>query len=174
MPLRPARCYTERKKPAYTRKEYIDGIPPPKISKFTMGNSRGRYSYAIRLIAEKEILIRHNALEAARTAAHRYLSKFIGEDRYFFVIRKYPHQVIRENKMLAFAGADRLQEGMRRAFGKPIGTGAYVKPGDVIMDIYVSEKSHIDIALEAMRRARAKLPESYRIVIEELNSRDSR
>ncbi|MEZ0290152.1 MAG: 50S ribosomal protein L16 [Sulfolobales archaeon] len=171
MPLRPARCYTKRKKPAYTRREYIDGIPPPKITKFTMGNPRNKYLYAIRLVAEKNILIRHNALEAARTAAHRYLSKYIGEDKYFFVIRKYPHQVIRENKMLAFAGADRLQEGMRRAFGKPIGTGSYVYPGDIIIDVYVLDKTHIDIAIEALRRARAKLPESYRIVVEELNAR---
>lgn len=169
MPLRPARCYTERKKPAYTRREYIDGIPPPKITKFTMGNPRNSYKYVVRLIAEKNVLVRHNALEAARTAVHRYMSKYVGEDKYLFIVRKYPHQVIRENKMLAFAGADRLQEGMRQAFGKPIGTGAYVYPGDVVMDIYVMEKSHIEAAVEALRRAKAKLPDSYKIVVEEVS-----
>ncbi|MCC6061863.1 MAG: 50S ribosomal protein L16 [Desulfurococcales archaeon] len=169
MPLRPARCYTERKKPPYTRREYIDGIPPPKITKYTMGNPHNQYKYVVRLIAEKNVLIRHNALEAARTDVHRYMSKYVGEDKYFFVVRKYPHQVIRENKMLAFAGADRLQEGMRQAFGKPIGTGAYVKPGDIIMDVYVSEREHVAHAIEALRRAKAKLPDSYKIVTEEIS-----
>ncbi|MGC9010022.1 MAG: 50S ribosomal protein L16 [Sulfolobales archaeon] len=169
MPLRPARCYTERKKPPYTRKEYIDGIPPPKITKFVMGNPHLSYSYVVRVIAERDLLIRHNALEAARAEAHRYLSKYIGEDKYMFVVRKYPHQVIRENKMLAFAGADRLQEGMRRAFGKPIGTGAFTKPNDIILEVYVSNKDHVPIAYEALRRAKAKLPGSYRIIVEEIS-----
>ena len=168
MPLRPARCYTERKKPAYTRREYIEGVPPPKITKFVMGNPHQDYKFVVRLVAERNVLIRHNALEAARADAHRYLSKYIGEDKYMLVVRKYPHQVIRENKMLAFAGADRLQEGMRRAFGKPIGTGAYTYPDDIVMEVHVISNDHAKIAMEALRRARAKFPGSYRVVVEEI------
>ncbi|PWV37395.1 MAG: 50S ribosomal protein L16 [Desulfurococcaceae archaeon] len=168
MPLRPARCYTQQKKPAYTRKEYIQGVPPPKITKYTMGNPKGEYKYAVKLIATTRCVIRHNALEAARIAAHRYLSTTVGEDNFFLVVKKYPHHVLRENKMLAFAGADRLQDGMRLAFGKPIGTAAITMPGDDVMVVYVSNEKHIEAAKEALSRAETKLPEAYRIEVVKL------
>ncbi|MEM2235096.1 MAG: 50S ribosomal protein L16, partial [Desulfurococcaceae archaeon] len=43
MPLRPGRCYRHFSGPPYTRKEYIPGAPPPKITKFTMGNLSNDY-----------------------------------------------------------------------------------------------------------------------------------
>jgi LSU ribosomal protein L10AE len=76
--------------------------------------------------------------------------------------------VLRENKMLAFAGADRLQDGMRLAFGKPIGTAAIASPGDEIMVVYVNSEKDVENAKEALRRAESKLPEAYRIEVEEL------
>lgn len=44
-------------------------------------------------------------------------------------IRVHPFHVIRQKKMLTCAGADRLQTGMRHAFGKPAGTVARVDIG---------------------------------------------
>jgi large subunit ribosomal protein L10e len=41
-------------------------------------------------------------------------------------IRVHPYHVLRINKMLSCAGADRLQAGMRGAFGKPYGLCARV------------------------------------------------
>jgi large subunit ribosomal protein L10e len=172
MPLRPARCYTQQEKPPYTRKEYIQGVPPPKITKYTMGNPKGVYRYAVKLIATTRCVIRHNALEAARVAAHRYLSTSVGETNFFLVVKKYPHHVLRENKMLAFAGADRLQDGMRLAFGKPIGVAAIASPGDEIMVVYVNTEKDVENAKEALRRAESKLPEAYRIEVEELAVRN--
>jgi LSU ribosomal protein L10AE len=90
MPLRPARCYTQQEKPPYTRKEYIQGVPPPKITKYTMGNPKSTYRYAVKLIATTRCVIRHNALEAARVAAHRYLSTSVGEANFFLMVKKYP------------------------------------------------------------------------------------
>lgn len=165
MPLRPARCYTQQEKPPYTRREYIQGVPPPKITKFTMGNPKEAYRYAVKLVATSKCAVRHNALESARVAAHRHLSTAVGEDRFFLVVKKYPHQVLRENKMLAFAGADRLQDGMRLAFGKPVGTAAFVKPGDEVLVVYVSNEADVEAAKEALRRAETKLPEHYRIEV---------
>jgi len=169
MPLRPARCYTQQEKPPYTRKEYIQGIPPPKITKFTMGNPKGSYKYVVKLIAESKCIVRHNALEAARVAAHRHLSTRVGEDNFFLVVKKYPHHVLRENKMLAFAGADRLQDGMRLAFGKPIGVAAIVSPGDEIITVYIANEKDIENTREALRRAKSKLPEGYRIEVTRLD-----
>ncbi|RWW34088.1 hypothetical protein GW17_00001178, partial [Ensete ventricosum] len=50
----------------------------------------------------------------------------------------HPFHVLRINKMLSCAGADRLQTGMRGAFGKPQGTCARVS----IVSTMV-EKKHI-------------------------------
>jgi len=167
MPLRPARCYKDVNKPPYTRKEYIDGIPQPKITKFVMGNANGDYDVAVELISLDYAQVRHNALEAGRVMANKYLSKYAGEDRYLLIIRQYPHHVLRENKMMAFAGADRLQDGMRQAFGKPIGTAARLKPGSVIAEVRVP-RSAIPQAKEALRRLKDKLGIRTTLQIREL------
>ncbi|NOZ89301.1 MAG: 50S ribosomal protein L16 [Crenarchaeota archaeon] len=169
MPQKPARCYTKRRSkafsgPPYTRKEYIHGVPPPKIQKFVMGNPHGDYDYAVEVYVEERGQIRHNALEAARVMVHKYLSTTIGEKNYFFRVRVYPHHVLRENKMMAFAGADRLQEGMRQAFGKPVGTAARVYPGQAVLEVRV-RKEHLEHAKEALRVGASKLPLPTRIRI---------
>ncbi len=164
MPLRPARCYTHFSGPPYTRKEYIPGVPPPKITKFEMGNIEGDYDYRVELYVTEAGQIRHNALEAARIMTHKYLATTIGESNYFFKVRVYPHHVLRENKMMAFAGADRLQDGMRQAFGKPIGTAARVYPGQAVLEVRV-RKEHLEYAKEALRRGGSKMPLPTRIRI---------
>lgn len=50
-------------------------------------------------------------------------------------VRAHPYHVIRINKMLSCAGADRLQTGMRGAFGKPNGTVARVNIGQIILSV---------------------------------------
>jgi len=160
-----ARCYREVKGQPYSRKEYIKGHPPPKITKFTMGNPSGSFQYQLKLVALKSAQIRHNALEAARIATNRYLQEKLGVENYCMNIRPYPHVVLRENKMIFGAHADRLQEGMRRAFGKPIGTAARVKPNQTIISVNVNENG-LEAAKEALRRGGAKLPVSCRIIVE--------
>ncbi|RLG80398.1 MAG: 50S ribosomal protein L16 [Thermoprotei archaeon] len=162
MPLRPARCYTHFSSPPYTRKEYIPGAPPPKITKYEMGDIHGDYDYRAELIVTEAGQIRHNALEAARIMANKYLSTSLGDQNYFLKIRVIPHHVLRENKMMAFAGADRLQDGMRQAFGKPVGLAVRVYPGSVVVEVRV-KKEHIEYAKEALRRAASKLPLPTRI-----------
>ncbi len=170
MPLRPARCYTHFSGPPYTRKEYIPGVPQPKIVKFEMGNPKVDYDIIAELYVTEAGQIRHNALEAARVMVHKYLSTTIGEANYFFKIRVYPHHVLRENKMMAFAGADRLQDGMRQAFGKPIGTAARVYPGQAILEIR-GKKEHLEQIKEALRRGGSKMPLPTRIRIKEVEKR---
>jgi len=101
--------------------------------------------------------ISSEALEAARIAANKYMVKFAGKDAFHMRIRVHPYHVLRINKMLSCAGADRLQTGMRGAFGKPTGVAARVKIGQVLMSIRCRpEKSQV--AIEALRRARMKYP----------------
>ncbi len=61
MPLRPGRCYRHFSGPAYTRKEYIPGVPQPKITKFTMGDHKKDYDYEVRILTKEIGQIRHNA-----------------------------------------------------------------------------------------------------------------
>ena len=161
-----ARNYREVKGQAYTRKKYIRGSPVSKIVKFTMGNPSGSYNYQVRLIAEKEVQIRHNALEVARIASNRVLSEKLGNN-YHLKILPYPHVVLRENKMIFGAHADRLQDGMRNAFGKAIGLAARVKTGQSLILANVNEDG-LELATLALKRGGAKLPTPCRVVIKKL------
>ncbi|MFP3161835.1 MAG: 50S ribosomal protein L16 [Acidilobus sp.] len=167
MPMRPGRCYSHVTSQPYTRREYIHGAPQPKISKFTAGTPSLMNSYEVKvsLVAVERGQIRSEALEAARVAASKYLSTNVGDANYFMVVKKYPHQVIRENKMMAFAGADRLQDGMRLSFGTPIGVAAIVESGDAIIEVY-GRASDLDKIKEALRRAASKLPHNTRIFVQ--------
>jgi len=158
------RNYREVKGQSYTRKKYIRGSPPPKISKFTMGDPTARFEYQVVLIAKEEAQVRHNALEAARVATNRLISEKLGNNYYMRVL-PYPHVVLRENKMIFGAHADRLQDGMKRAFGKPIGTAARVKPEQAIIVLGVNEDG-LEVAREALKLGGDKLPITCRIATE--------
>lgn len=66
--------------------------------------------------------------------------KHCGKDGFHMRVRKHPYHVVRINKMLSCAGADRLQTGMRGAFGKPQGLVARVDIGDVLISVRVREQ----------------------------------
>jgi len=131
-----------------------------------MGDPKGGFKYQALLIAQKEAQIRHNALEAARVATNRVLSEKLGES-YLLQVLPYPHVVLRENKMIFGAHADRLQDGMRRAFGKPIGTAARVKSNQPVIMVNVNENG-LEAAKESLKRGSAKLPIPCRIIIEKI------
>ena len=150
------RNYRQIKGQPYTRLKYIHGTPPPKISKFMMGDTKSKFEYRFSLVAQSPVQIRHNALEAARVAANKVLFDALGEIGYRIQLRVYPHVILRENRMIATAGADRLQEGMRRAFGKPSGRAARIKTGQSILDIYVNSNA-VDTAKKALRVGSTKL-----------------
>ena len=165
MPLRPGRCYRNFGTPPYTRKEYIKSIPPVNIAKFDLGNPKGNYEITLKLVAKESGQIRVNAIEAARIIANKYLAKKVGEDNYYLKLKIYPHHILRENKMMAVAGADRLQDGMRLAFGTSIGRAARIRPGKIIFELKTYKKFY-DHAKEDLARASSKLPLSAKIVLE--------
>ena len=160
-------CYRKGNGQPYTRKEYIKGKPQIKIAKFE-GGKRGNYDYSVQLLLNEKMQITHMAIESTRLAANKTLEKTVGETGYFSKLRIYPHVLLRENKMIAAAGADRLQEGMRRAFGKAISLGARVKRGQCIMEMHV-KKEHLDAAKKALKSACVKLPGTPSIKVVSLN-----
>ena len=58
--------------------------------------------------------------------------------------------------MIATAGADRLQEGMRKAFGKPIGLAARIHIGSTILELQV-KAADLQLGKNALHAAKAKL-----------------
>lgn len=103
------------------------------------------------------------ALEAARVAANKTMTKLSSKDAFHLRIRVHPFHVNRINKMLSCAGADRLQTGMRHAYGKPQGVVARVKIGQVLMSIRTKD-THRAAAIESLRRAKFKFPGRQKII----------
>lgn len=85
---------------------------------------------------------------------------------YHLKIRVYPHHIVRENPMATGAGADRVQDGMRKAYGKPVSSVAIVKADQRVLTIRTNKKNFKD-AKEALRRAAMKFPVPCKIVIDE-------
>jgi large subunit ribosomal protein L10e len=90
---------------------------------------------------------------------------------YLMQVLPYPHVILRENKMIFGAHADRLQQGMRRSFGKAIGTAARIEPDQVIITVRVKANG-VETAKESLKRGSAKLPIPCRIVVEKMQSPD--
>lgn len=153
---REASCYRKLPNHFYTRREYIKSIPQSKIKHYNIGNQNGDYQYKVFIVADQQGLILARALEAMRITMNRYLTENIGRGNFFLRIRPVPHHIIRERKFLGMAGADRIQKGMRRAYGKPSDRAAAIYINDIIIEIWVSEK-HLKFAKEAARLALYKL-----------------
>jgi large subunit ribosomal protein L10e len=165
---KPASMYREISKPAYTRREYITGIPGSKIAQHKMGNletDEDDYPVQISLVTEEEVQIRHGALEASRLSANRHLLKELGQENYKMILRKFPHQVIRENKQATGAGADRVSDGMRQAFGKVVGTAARMGAGERIFTAWCQPED-ADVVKDALRRSYNKISPPCRITVE--------
>ena len=93
------------------------------------------------------------------------MQRAAGRLGYHLKLRVYPHQIVRENPMATGAGADRVQSGMRNAFGKPISVEAIVKKDQKIITIDCQEKN-FEEAKTALRRAGMKLPVPCKIVVD--------
>ncbi len=171
--LRKGHCYSKVKRP-YTRKSkvksksFIKAVPQNKIVRYSMGDITKKFSYVIDLVSNKDIQIRHNALESCRMIVNRQLHESLGMN-YLFVLRVYPHQILRENKMIAGAGADRMQKGMQKAFGKPIGLAAKVNKKQAVFSVY-ADKENLNIARSALNKARPRMPGQFTITIKELKN----
>lgn len=157
MPEKPASSYREQSRPAYTRKEYVTGIPGSRITFFERGDPNADFPIQLSLVSEEKGQIRHTALESARISANRHMMKEAGEKNYYLKLRVYPHQILRENPIALGAGADRISDGMRKSFGRPIGLAARVSRGQKIITIRTTKEFYKG-AKEALRQARMKLP----------------
>ena len=170
MGLRPGRTVRKIERP-WTRvsskvpkKSYVVGVPFSKIHQFEMGTRTGVYDTTLYLLTKEAVQIRHNAMEAARIVAVKFLEVKLGTN-FFFKILKFPHHVLREKPIATGAGADRYSQGMRQAFGKPTGTAVQTKR-DMRLAMVKVNKDKTDIAKIALRKFGLKISSPSRIVIE--------
>ncbi|MDD1775042.1 MAG: 50S ribosomal protein L16 [Methanobacterium sp.] len=150
---------------AYTRKDYIRKIPGSRIVQYDMGNLSAEFPLTVSLAVKEPAELSHNALEAARIASNRFMQRKSGRMGYHLKIRVYPHHIVRENPMATGAGADRVQDGMRKAFGKPVSSVALVKANQRVLTIKTNKRNFND-AKEALRRAAMKFPVPCRVVVD--------
>ena len=133
-----------------------------------MGNAAGKFEAELSLIGLERCQIRHQALEAARVASNRDMTKKAGRLNYHLRVRVKPYHFLRENKMISGAGADRVQDGMRRAWGKVIGSAARVKPNQALITIRVN-RQHIKAAMSALKKAAPKMPTPCKIRFDKID-----
>ena len=170
---RPASIYREQPNQPYTRQSqkksdnFIKGAPAPRITQYQQGakeNARNEeFNTKVKMVAEEDVSIRSEALEAGRVAINSYLSKELDpEEEYFFEILPYPHHVLRYHPLAGIAQADRYYEGMRKPFGRPIGRAAIVDEGQKIYEVQIDE-GDVQLARKALERANHKMPVPCRV-----------
>jgi len=166
MARKPGSMYRYVRGQPSTRREYMGGVPNPRITQFVLGNRTDDFPVQISLHAIERCHVRHNALESARITVNRAMEKKCGAQNYRIRIRVYPHVVIRENKQATGAGADRVSQGMRASYGKNVGTAAEVSANQKIISIETTEQ-FVPQAKEALRKAGMKIPSPCKVNIDE-------
>lgn len=169
--IRPARAIRDPDKVAWTRfsrskprRSFIKAMPHKDLHQFRMGAMKDDFDTVMHLVADAGVIIRDNAIESARMTSNKYLEKMMAGN-YYFVLRVYPHHVIRENKMIAGAGADRLQKGMRKAFGRPTDLAARLDPGTEFFSVYTYKANRENVKI-AFQKATRKLSGSFSVVVQ--------
>ncbi len=168
MGKRPGHCYREQDRQPFVRKRYIHRQPASRIVSFDMGEASGEFDVELSLYGLEKCQIRHQALEAARVASNRHMTKKVGRRNYHLRIRVKPYHYLRENKMISGAGADRVQDGMRKAFGKVIGVAARVGTDQPLITIRTNP-AFIKEAMVALKKAAPKMPTPCKIRFDKID-----
>jgi large subunit ribosomal protein L10e len=116
------------------------------------------------MVSDEKEQLASEALEAARIVINKYLTKYTNKDAFHLRMRAHPFHVLRINKMLSCAGADRLQTGMRGAYGKPTGVVSRVDIGQIVASVRAKDV-HKKQVIEAMRRASFKFPGRQNVIV---------
>ena len=149
--------YRQIKGQAYTRREYMGGVPNSRVSQYVMGNAKAEFPVTLTLKVKNRVQIRHTSIEAGRIAANKVLTSQCGAPNYQMVVRAFPPVVLRENKLATGAGADRVSSGMRQGFGKTVGTAARLERNQALLTVSVPADT-VAVAKDALWRASMKFP----------------
>ena len=171
---RPWHCYSkwtrrpyQYKRSSNRRREFARGGAQSKIVRYWGGAKEAPWEdweLVVGLKVNNQIQISSNSLEAIRITINGALQKRLGRQNFRLRIRPKPFQKIRENRMLAFAGADRVQSGMRNSFGRSIGVCARVRAGQIVAEVGCYIKN-LQLVRDRLRVASMKISSSCQIVI---------
>ncbi|KAI7959069.1 hypothetical protein MJO28_002860, partial [Puccinia striiformis f. sp. tritici] len=167
MGRRPAKCYRYCKNKPYPKSRYVRSCPDSKIRIFDLGRKKANvddFPFCAHLVSNEKEQLSSEALEAARITCNKYVTKTSGKDSFHLRVRAHPFHIVRINKMLSCAGADRLQTGMRGAWGKPYGSVARVNIGQILLSVRCKDNNKA-VVMEALRRAQYKFPGQQKIIV---------
>lgn len=102
--------YRYCKNKPYPKSRFCRGVPDPKIRIFDLGKKKASvedFPLCVHLVSDEYEQLSSEALEAGRICANKYMVKNAGKDQFHIRMRLHPFHVIRINKMLSCAGADR-------------------------------------------------------------------
>lgn len=88
-----------------------------QIRIFDLGRKRAsvdEFPFCVHLVSDEYEQLSSEALEAARICANKYVTKTSGKDSFHLRVRVHPFHVLRINKMLSCAGADRSVQPLSR------------------------------------------------------------
>ena len=159
--------YRYCKNKPYIKSRYCRGVPDGKLRIYDVGNKSASvedFPCVVHLVSDEREQLSSEALEAARIAANKCLVKYCGKEGFHLRMRLHPYHIIRINKQLSCAGADRLSSGMRQAFGRPYGMVARVHIGQVIMSVRAKKSNEMHL-VESLRRAMFKYPGRQKVLL---------
>ncbi len=115
----PWKCSRYIKNKPYIKSRYCRGVPEAKIKIFDVGKKKlpvDAFPACVHLLSLEKEQISSESLEAARITTNKHMIKTVGKDSFHIRVRLHPYNIIRINKMLTCAGADRLQTGESRGW----------------------------------------------------------
>lgn len=149
MKRRVTNMYRNRLYKRFWSRKKVKGISYKGLENFSLTYKNGNkslllspseeiFSYDLK-VSEDKILF-PESLESVRLSVNKTLSSKLNKLEYYLRVLVYPHQILREHRMAKGAKADRISEGMRRAFGKANKRAIRVKKDQKIIRILLLKK----------------------------------
>lgn len=93
------------------------------------------FQYRVQMKAKERGLIVESAVESARVATFRSLTRIMSRSAFGFKIVSRAHHLIRHHKLGTTAGADRLSSGMRKSFSPVYARGIRMEQGGILAQV---------------------------------------
>merc|ERR1712048_1330017 len=124
----------------------------------------GCHSISVVLLSLRPLRLSGESLESARNIILRQLNENCARDGFNILLNFGTLEIIRSNKVLNYAGADRIQTGMRNPFGKVCGRVGRVDNYKEIFTLVgsCSEKATLILACYAVK---SKLAARTKVVV---------
>jgi large subunit ribosomal protein L10e len=170
------RLYKFRNKRSYT---YIKskqgksktGLSQTRILSFRQGTLKSNKYFTVKLITTKKVRLTETCIESLRVSINRKLGNNLGRSQYVLIINKYPHQILRHHRLASGAGADRVSQGMRLAFGHPLIRAINFKENSVVLQVIITNPNNLQYVKKYLKDSSKKSPIKMKVYADSENSR---